>query len=131
MRLCSLAEVTEPLELAEMQVPVPGDKEILVKVSACSVCHTELDDIEGRTPPSKLPVIWGHQIVDRVKASSKSTLKFLTGDRIGIAWIHSACGKCVFCVQGRENLCEDFSATGRDANGGHARSEGREDGVIR
>jgi len=119
-RICSLSEQTEPLKLAEMPVPTPGDKEILVKVSACGVCHTELDEIEGRTPPPKLPVILGHQIVGKVEALGKKTRKFRIGDRIGIAWINSACGKCSFCRESRENLCEDFVATGRDANGGYA-----------
>ena len=118
--ICNLTEETEPLELAEMPVPVPGEKEILVKVSACGVCHTELDEIEGRTPPSKLPVILGHQIVGKVEALGKKTRKFRIGDRIGIAWINSACGKCSFCRESRENLCEDFVATGRDVNGGYA-----------
>jgi propanol-preferring alcohol dehydrogenase len=119
-RMCDLSKETEPLELAEMPVPVAGDKEILVRVSACGVCHTELDEIEGRTPPPKLPVILGHQIVGKVEAWGSSANKFRIGDRIGIAWIHSTCGKCGFCLQGRDNLCEDFSATGRDTNGGYA-----------
>ena len=119
-RICDLSRETEPLELAEMPVPVAGEKEILVKISACGVCHTELDEIEGRTPPSQFPVILGHQIVGKVEASGSNAGKFRIGDRVGIAWIHSACGKCDFCLQGRENLCEDFSATGRDANGGYA-----------
>ena len=119
-RICDLSKETEPLELAEMPVPVAGEKEILVKVSVCGVCHTELDEIEGRTSPPKLPVILGHQIVGKVESLGASAGKFRIGDRVGIAWIHSACGKCSFCLQGRENLCEDFSATGRDANGGYA-----------
>ncbi len=119
-RICDLSREAEPLELAEMPVPVAGEKEILVKISACGVCHTELDEIEGRTPPSQFPVILGHQIVGKVEASGSNAGKFRIGDRVGIAWIHSACGKCDFCLQGRENLCEDFSATGRDANGGYA-----------
>ena len=100
--------------------PVPREKEILVKVSACGVCHTELDEIEGRTPPPQLPVVLGHQVVGTVTETGHNTDKFKTGDRVGIAWIYSACGSCAFCVRGNENLCEKFKATGRDANGGYA-----------
>lgn len=118
--LCSLEENKTPLELTEWPDPVPGEKEILVRVSACGVCHTELDEIEGRTPPPRLPVVLGHQVVGRVKQTGGSASGFEIGDRVGIAWIYSACGKCKFCLEGNENLCEDFKATGRDANGGYA-----------
>jgi propanol-preferring alcohol dehydrogenase len=109
-----------PLELTDVPVPVPKEKEILVKVSACGVCHTELDEIEGRTSPSKLPVIPGHQVVGRVDKSGEKAGRFRAGDRVGIAWIFSSCGKCKFCLTGQENLCDDFMATGRDADGGYA-----------
>ena len=118
--LCSLEENKTPLELTELPDPVPGEKEILVRVSACGVCHTELDEIEGRTPPPRLPVVLGHQVVGRVKETGRRASGFEIGDRVGIAWIYSACGKCKFCLKGNENLCEDFKATGRDANGGYA-----------
>jgi len=119
-KLCNLKENKSPLELIDMPVPVPGEDEILVKVSACGVCHTELDEIEGRTPPPKLPVILGHQIIGRVEKIGSKANKFMIGERVGIAWIHSACGKCTFCREGRENLCDEFKATGRDADGGYA-----------
>ncbi|MEW6686767.1 MAG: zinc-dependent alcohol dehydrogenase family protein [Candidatus Edwardsbacteria bacterium] len=93
---------------------------ILVKVSACGICHTELDEIEGRTPPPKFPIILGHQIVGRIEKIGSRVTKFKIGDRVGIAWIHSACGRCKFCLEGNENLCEKFQATGRDVNGGYA-----------
>lgn len=119
-KLCNLKENKSPLELVDMPVPVEAEDEILVKVSACGVCHTELDEIEGRTPPSKFPVILGHQIIGRVEKMGSKANKFMIGDRVGIAWIHSACGKCAFCHEGRENLCDEFKATGRDADGGYA-----------
>ncbi len=100
--------------------PIPGDNDVLIKVSACGVCHTELDEIEGRTIPSRLPVIPGHQVIGRVKSAGKNVKTLKTGDRIGVAWIFSACGRCSYCRQGFENLCQDFKATGRDANGGYA-----------
>jgi len=119
-KLCSLEENKTPLELVNLPDPVPGEKEILVKVSACGVCHTELDEIEGRTPPPRFPVVLGHQVVGRVEQTSSKASAFKLGDRVGIGWIYSACGKCKFCLEGNENLCSYFKATGRDANGGYA-----------
>ncbi|MBU0665186.1 MAG: zinc-dependent alcohol dehydrogenase family protein [Proteobacteria bacterium] len=118
--LCSLEENHSPLELMELPDPVPAEGEILVKVSACGVCHTELDEIEGRTPPPYLPIILGHQVIGRVEATGSKASAFKIGDRVGIAWIYSACGRCTFCLAGNENLCPDFQATGRDVNGGYA-----------
>ena len=103
-----------------MPDPVPGEGEILVEVSACGVCHTELDEIEGRTPPPRLPVVPGHQVVGRVAGSGPGAHRFRTGDRVGIAWIYSACGGCLHCRSGQENLCPAFKATGRDVDGGYA-----------
>ena len=119
-QLRAIADNKYPLALVDMPDPVPRDKEILIKVSTCGVCHTELDEIEGRTPPPKLPVILGHQIIGRVHASGAVATRFSKGERVGVAWIHSACGRCHFCRSGTENLCERFEATGRDVHGGYA-----------
>jgi len=119
-KICSLAENKSPLEMANLPDPVPGEKEILVKVSACGVCHTELDEIEGRTPPPRFPIVLGHEIVGRVEEIGTRAGKFKIGDRVGIGWIYSACQGCRLCLKGNENLCENFKATGRDANGGYA-----------
>jgi propanol-preferring alcohol dehydrogenase len=108
------------LELAYLPDPVPGEREVLIKVHACGVCHTELDEIEGRTPPPELPIILGHQVVGRVVAGGSGTGVFRPGDRVGVAWIYSGCGRCQFCRGGAENLCDEFRATGRDAHGGYA-----------
>jgi propanol-preferring alcohol dehydrogenase len=108
-----------PLELIELPVPQPESRQILVRVSACGVCHTELDEIEGRLRP-KLPVILGHEIVGRVEKLGPGVTRFKTGDRVGIAWIYTACGSCVFCKTGNENLCPEFEGTGCQANGGYA-----------
>jgi propanol-preferring alcohol dehydrogenase len=116
----NLEEDKTPLQSIDLPIPVPRDKEILVRVSACGVCHTELDEIEGRTSPSRFPIILGHQIVGRVERLGKDTRRFKIGDRVGIAWINSACKRCDFCLQGNENLCDDFKATGRDTDGGYA-----------
>ncbi|MEF3074487.1 zinc-dependent alcohol dehydrogenase family protein [Methylobacter sp. Wu1] len=119
-QLCDLKDNQAPLEWVELPVPEPGDREILLKVSACGVCHTELDEIEGRTPPPHLPIIPGHQVVGRVEAIGNKVKRIKEGDRVGVAWIFSACGTCKFCLSGHENLCPVFEATGRDANGGYA-----------
>ncbi len=111
---------SQPLEPAEVPMAEPGPGEIRIRVNACGVCHTELDEIEGRTPPPRLPVIPGHQVVGRVEATGLESNRFSPGDRVGVAWIHSACGKCKHCADGNENLCPDFRATGRDVNGGYA-----------
>lgn len=119
-KICDLNLEKNPLELVEMPKPVPKEKEILVKISCCGVCHTEIDEIEGRTPPPEFPIVPGHQVVGTVEKARIGVRKFRAGDRVGIAWIFSACGKCNFCLQGSENLCSDFLATGRDAHGGYA-----------
>jgi propanol-preferring alcohol dehydrogenase len=119
-RITSLVESRSPLDVVELPVPSTKDHDLLVKVSACGVCHTELDEIEGRTMPSKFPIIPGHQIIGHVERRGNRAQRFEEGDRIGIAWIHSACGTCTFCRKGMENLCDDFRATGRDADGGYA-----------
>ena len=119
-RLCSLEEVSEPLAMEDIPTPKAAEGEVLVRVSVCGVCHTELDEIEGRTPPSELPVILGHQVVGTVEEVGGRVATLRPGDRVGIAWIYSACGNCGYCRKGQENLCEQFRATGRDAHGGYA-----------
>jgi propanol-preferring alcohol dehydrogenase len=110
----------EPLVLADLPVPVPSDDEVLVKVLACGVCHTELDEIEGRTQPPVFPVVPGHQVIGRIVGTGKNVTQLNTGDRVGVAWIFSSCGICEYCLAGEENLCPEFKATGRDTNGGYA-----------
>ncbi|HQE93606.1 MAG TPA: zinc-dependent alcohol dehydrogenase family protein [Anaerolineae bacterium] len=119
-KLCDLSENQTPLTLMELPDPTPAAGEILVQVAACGVCHTELDEIEGRTPPPHLPVVLGHQVVGRVVACGPGATAFEIGAQVGVAWIYSACGTCTFCLSDHENLCADFKATGRDVNGGYA-----------
>src|SRR5512144_2882761 len=118
--ITSLTKNRFPLEPVDVPVPVPREHEVLIKVSVCGVCHTELDEIEGRTPPPQLPMIPGHQAVGRVEALGRDVEGFRVGDRVGVAWIFSACGHCAYCQRGDENLCARFVATGRDAYGGYA-----------
>jgi propanol-preferring alcohol dehydrogenase len=119
-RITDLSRDEKPLRLTNRPEPVAGPGQVVVQVSACGVCHTELDEIEGRTPPPRLPVVPGHQVVGRVVARGPGSTLHSLGDRVGIAWIYSACGECKFCLEGNENLCANFQATGRDADGGYA-----------
>ncbi|MDH3974690.1 MAG: zinc-dependent alcohol dehydrogenase family protein [Deltaproteobacteria bacterium] len=119
-KIIDLGKEKEALKTIFPPLPEPASGEIMIKVSTCGVCHTELDEIEGRTAPPRLPVIPGHQVVGRVAKKGKKANAFNMGDRVGVAWIYSACGKCDFCTSGRENLCSHFVATGRDVNGGYA-----------
>jgi propanol-preferring alcohol dehydrogenase len=113
-----LSPTSTPLQFADVPMPEPGDNDILIRVSCCGVCHTELDEIEGRTPPPVFPIIPGHQVVGVVEQAP--TGRFTVGDRVGVAWIYSACGECEYCLKGNENLCPQFLATGRDRHGGYA-----------
>jgi propanol-preferring alcohol dehydrogenase len=119
-RITNIRDHPRPLSFMEIPEPEPGEGQILVKVSVCGVCHTELDEIEGRTPPSSFPFILGHQIVGIVEKRGARATKFSEGRRVGIGWIGSACGTCQYCRGGMENLCPDFKATGRDLPGGYA-----------
>lgn len=109
-----------PLELREIPDPTPGPGEIRVRVAACGVCHTELDEIEGRTAPPSLPIVPGHEVVGVVDMVGASATRHSEGDRVGIGWFYSSCGHCRFCRRGLPNLCPEFRATGRDAHGGYA-----------
>jgi propanol-preferring alcohol dehydrogenase len=119
-RIVDLRENAEPLTLVESPVPEPGPDEVRIRVATCGVCHTELDEIEGRTPPPSLPVIPGHQAVGRIDRVGAGVDDRHAGERVGVAWIHSACGQCQWCRNDRENLCPGFRATGRDVDGGYA-----------
>src|SRR4051812_4664640 len=110
MKACVLhkpADVdSRPLEVTDVPMPSPGADEILVRVSACGICRTDLHVVEGDLPVRLSPVIPGHQIVGRVAALGTRADGFEMGQRVGIAWLHRTCGECRFCRTGRENLCE-------------------------
>lgn len=110
-----------PLEQCEVPTPEPGVGEILVRVSHCGVCHTDLHTVEGELQGVSLPRVPGHEIVGTVVGAGEGTSgRFATGERVGVAWLHSACGNCRFCRSGRENLCPDAVFTGLSADGGYA-----------
>lgn len=116
-RNVELGPDSEPLTEADVDVPEIGDGELLLRVELCAVCHTELDQIEGRVETS-LPRILGHQVVGTVERGGRDA--GLSGQRVGVGWIASACGDCRWCRRGEENLCPSFRATGRDLDGGYA-----------
>ena len=105
---------SNPLQPAELPAPEPGPGEILIKVSACGVCHTELDEIEGRLTPPRLPVVPGHEVVGVVEKTGRNAGVFSPGTRVGVGWIHHSDGGH------DENLSPEFRATGMDVNGGYA-----------
>jgi propanol-preferring alcohol dehydrogenase len=112
--ITSVKENLNPLSFEETTEPKTSEDEVLLRVTRCGVCHTELDEIEGRTPPPQLPVVLGHQVVGVIEDGENK------GQRVGVAWIASACGECHHCQAGNENLCNEFKATGRDVDGGYA-----------
>ncbi len=118
--LCDIRENPNPLSLEHPAVPEPGSNEVLLEVLACGVCHTELDEIEGRTAPPSLPVIPGHEVVGRIVKTGDNVKTRQIGERVGVGWFYSSCGVCRYCLAGNENLCSEFKATGRDADGGYA-----------
>jgi propanol-preferring alcohol dehydrogenase len=124
MKACLLHSIApieqNPLELVEAPQPKPGADEVLVKVSVCGVCRTDLHVIEGELPRQVAPIIPGHQIVGRVEQVGASVTRLKTGDRVGIPWLHKTCGVCEYCRDGKENLCENPTFTGWLVNGGYA-----------
>ena len=108
------------LEPVDLPAPKPREDELLVRVAVCGVCRTDLDVVDGRLAPAALPVVPGHQVVGRVEALGAGVTGVALGERVGVAWIHSACGECRWCKEGRENLCPRFVSTGCGHDGGYA-----------
>jgi len=110
----------KPLHLEEIPIPNPAPGQIRIKVSACGVCHTDLHTVEGDLPLPKLPLVPGHEIVGVVDDLGAGVNKFKKGDKAGAVWLYRTCGKCKYCLSGRENLCENAQFTGYHVNGGYA-----------
>ena len=110
--ISSLDDNPNPLTLVDIPIPEIDDDELLIQVETCAVCHTEMDEIEGRTPPPRFPVVPGHQVVGTVIDRGARAGNYESGQRVGAAWIFSACGHCRYCLSNRENLCPEFLATG-------------------
>jgi propanol-preferring alcohol dehydrogenase len=111
---------TSPLELLEVPLPEPSENEVRIKVLACGVCHTDLHTVEGDLQEASLPIIPGHQVVGIVEKGGRGAARFKKGDRVGVAWLFSACGVCEFCRRGDENLCLNGRFTGYHVPGGYA-----------
>ena len=109
-----------PLHLRDVEKPTPAQDEILVRVSVCGVCHTDLHVAEGELPGIKLPIIPGHEIVGIVEALGSGATRFKIGDRVGIPWLHWTDQTCIYCQHDQENLCDAATFTGYTANGGYA-----------
>lgn len=121
-----------PLRILELPDPEPAADELVVAVAACAVCRTDLQIVEGDLAPQRLPIVPGHQAVGRVAAIGRDVAGWGVGDRAGVAWLGSACGRCGFCTSGRENLCADARFTGWDVDGGYAtRMKVRADFALR
>jgi len=110
----------DPLELKDVPVPSLRSEDILIRVRCCGVCHTDLHAVEGELPGAKLPLIPGHEVIGVVEQAGEKAKRFREGQRVGAAWLRSACGACRFCDSGRENLCESAKFNGCDADGGYA-----------
>jgi propanol-preferring alcohol dehydrogenase len=111
---------TRPLKMRDIDVPAVGDDEVLAKVEACGVCRTDLHVVEGELSHPKKLVVPGHEIVGTVIEVGSRVSRFAEGDRVGIPWLHSTCGKCEYCITGRENLCPEKQCTGYTVDGGYA-----------
>lgn len=119
--LHSIAPVeSNPLQLTEVKKPEPAGDQVLIRVSACGVCRTDLHVIEGELPQRRSPVIPGHQIIGRIEAIGPDVKRFKGGERVGVPWLHRTCGVCEYCRSGRENLCEHALFTGWVVDGGYA-----------
>jgi alcohol dehydrogenase, propanol-preferring len=120
MRAMVLERQREPLRLAELPDPRPGPGQVLLSVSACGVCRTDLHIVDGELSEPKLPLVMGHQIVGTVVGVGDRAERFKPGDRVGVPWLAWTCGKCRYCRSGRENLCDRARFTGYDVDGGYA-----------
>jgi propanol-preferring alcohol dehydrogenase len=124
MRACLLNQTGKiedhPLVLSDLSVPEPAEDQLLVQVSACGVCRTDLHVIEAELPQRKMPVVPGHQVVGVVEKAGRAVTRFKPGDRVGIAWLHRTCGRCEYCRAGKENLCDNADFTGYTVDGGYA-----------
>jgi alcohol dehydrogenase, propanol-preferring len=121
---------SQPLHLEEMPTPEPGPHEVRVRVDVCGVCRTDLHVVEGDLPPVRDAVIPGHEIVGRIERVGAEIRTLAVGDRVGVPWLHRTCGRCEYCVSGRENLCERKEFTGYSVNGGYATEVLGDEGYV-
>ena len=110
----------KPLKISDIPIPEPGPGQVLIKVKACGVCHTDLHTVEGDLPLPRLPLVPGHQVVGRIEKTGPNATRFTGDERVGVTWFFSSCGLCGFCLQARENLCGNARFTGFHEQGGYA-----------
>jgi len=120
MRAMVLERPRTPLVLRERSVPAPGAGELVIAVSACGVCRTDLHVVDGELEHPKLPIVPGHEIVGRVAAVGQGVSGFTVGERVGVPWLGATCGVCPYCREGAENLCDAPVFTGYTRDGGFA-----------
>lgn len=120
MRAMLLTQPGRALSLTEVPKPRPGPRDLLLKISACALCRTDLHIYDGELPNPKLPLIMGHQIVGRIENLGKDVTGLKVGDRVGVPWLGSACGSCLYCRLDQENLCDKALYTGYQIDGGFA-----------
>ncbi len=120
MRAMVLQKAGEPLIACDLPIPEPGPDQVLVRVSACGVCRTDLHVVDGELEEPKLPLVPGHEIVGTVAAMGARASRFEEGERVGVPWLGHTCGRCRFCRAGRENLCDRPLFTGYQRDGGYA-----------
>jgi propanol-preferring alcohol dehydrogenase len=112
--------VGDPLQLDDVPVPEPGAGEVLVRLSVCGICRTDLHVVEGELERPKLPLIPGHQAVGVISRLGSGVTERSIGERVGVAWLQGTCGQCEYCRSGRENLCLRAQFTGYQVDGGYA-----------
>jgi propanol-preferring alcohol dehydrogenase len=110
----------EPLRAVDLPTPQPRTNEVLIRVSACGVCRTDLHVVDGELPNPQLPLIPGHEIIGVVAECGRNARRFRIGQRVGVPWLGWTCGKCKYCLNGHENLCDRAIFTGYTRNGGYA-----------
>ena len=120
MRAMLLDATGQALRAATLPLPVPQGGQVLIAVHACGVCRTDLHLVDGELPDPKLPVIPGHEIVGTVVSCGPGVTEHSVGARVGVPWLGSSCGHCIFCTSGRENLCGEARFTGYQLDGGYA-----------
>jgi propanol-preferring alcohol dehydrogenase len=130
MKAMVLEQPGSPLQLKEIPDPEPGHGQVLIKVHACGICRTDLHVVDGELTEPKLPLIPGHQIVGTVLETGLGVENISIGDRVGVPWLGGSCGKCEFCLSGRENLCDDAKYTGYQIDGGFAELTVANEGFV-
>jgi propanol-preferring alcohol dehydrogenase len=120
MRAMVMTRPSAPLELRDVPIPEAGPGQLLIRVSACGICRTDLHVVDGDLTDPELPLIPGHQIVGYVVAAGSGASNFKPGQRVGVPWLGGSCGQCIYCLEQRENLCDNAVYTGYQVNGGFA-----------